>query len=87
MIFKNKPIKYLKYSETEKTKHRHFNLKCETLENINELTTVFNKENPNLKLTSSLLANIIFDKYFKDLEKLTDREILNTIKQDVLKEL
>lgn len=87
MIFKNKQTNYLKYSDNEKTKHRHFNLKCEILENINELISVFNKENPNLKLNSSLLANIIFDKYFKDLEKLTDQEILKTIKQDVLKEI
>lgn len=87
MLFENKPIKYLKYSKNEKTKQRHFTLKCETLENINELISVFNKENPNLRLTSNLLANIIFENFFKEFEKLTDQDKLLKIKHEVLNQI
>lgn len=87
MLFKEHKIKYLTYSSNETHKQRHFTLKCETLENINELIAVFNNENPNLKLNSNLLANIIFEKYFKDFEKLTDNEKLTEIKKEVLNQI
>lgn len=87
MLFKEHKINYLTYSSTETHKQRHFKLKCETLENINELIAVFNNENPNLNLNSNLLANIIFEKYFKDFEKLTDQEKLKEIKSDVLNQI
>lgn len=89
MLFKEKEnqIKYLSYETTEKYKQRHFTLRTDILENINELTTVFNKNNPNLKLNSSLLANIIFNNFFKEFENLTDHEKLTMIKKEVLKEL
>lgn len=89
MIFKENEnkIKFLTYEKTETYKTRNFKLKCEVLENINELITVFNKTNPNLKLNSSTLANIIFNKFFIELENLTDTEILQDIKQEVLNQL
>lgn len=89
MLFKEKEnkINYLQYDKTEKQKQRHFTLKCETLENINELMAVFNKVNPNLNLNSSLLANIIFENYFKEFEKLTDQDKLLKIKHEVLKQI
>lgn len=89
MLFKEKEnqIKYLTYETTETHKQRHFTLRTDILENINELTTVFNKNNPNLKLNSSLLANIIFNNFFKEFENLTDNEKLQIIKKEVLKEL
>lgn len=87
MLFKEHKINYLTYLNTETHKQRHFTLKCETLENINELIAVFNNENPNLKLNSNLLANIVFEKYFKDFEKLTDNEKLTEIKKEILNQI
>ena len=89
MLFKEKEnkTKFLTYEKTETHKTRHFRLKCDVLENINELTTVFNKNNPNLKLNSNTLANIIFENFFKELETFTDAEILQAIKKEVLNQL
>lgn len=89
MLFKEKEnqIKYLIYETTETHKQRHFTLRTDILEYINELIAVFNHNNPNLNLTSSLLANIIFNNFFKEFENLTDQEKLNLIKKEVLKEL
>ena len=87
MLFKTHDINYLKYSNEETYKQRHFTLKCGILENINELITVFNKENPNLNLNSNLLATIIFENFFNDFKKLDDPDKLSLIKEEVLKQI
>ena len=89
MLFteKENQISYITYASNETSKQRHFTLKCDVLESINELIAVFNKKNPNLNLTSSLLLNIILENYFKNLETLTDMEILNLIKKEVLNQI
>ena len=89
MLFKEKEnqIKYKKYDKSEKVKQRHFTLNTEILENINELIQVFNKKNPNLNLTSSLLANIIFDKFFIEFASFNDAEKLQYIKEELLNQL
>ena len=89
MLFKEKEnqFKYLTYNKSDKVKQRHFTLNIEVLENINELIQVFNKKNPNFKLNSSILANIIFNKFFIELENLSDTEKLQYIKSELLNQL
>lgn len=89
MLFKDpiNQIDFIKYGEYETTKGRHLNLKCDVLENINELIAVYNFNNSDLKLNSSTLANIIFRAYFKQLETKTDQEILTIIKNGLKQEL
>ena len=87
MLFKNHDINYLKYSNEETYKQWHFTLKCGILENINELITVFNKENPNLNLNSNLLATIIFENFFNEFKQLDDSDKLSLIKKEVLKQI
>ena len=89
MLFKDpvNKIDYIKYGSNETTKGRHLNLKCDVLENINEIVAVYNHNNSDLKLNSSTLANIIFRAYFKQLEAKTDQEILTIIKNGLKQEL
>ena len=89
MLFKEpeNQTKYLTYPPEIKAKQRHLTLSTDILENINELNTVFNKKNPQIKLNTNLLATIIFKKFFKEFETLTDTEKLEFIKNEVLKEL
>lgn len=87
MIFKDKEnqYKYLKYSENETSKTRHFKLNTNTLEQLNELTTVTKKRIEYLNINSSIIANLIFDLYFKSLENKNDNQILKEIEQNLLK--
>lgn len=89
MLFKEKEnqFKYKTYDKKDKVKQRHFTLNTEILENINELIQVFNKTNPNLNINSSILANIIFNKFFIEFESLTDAEKLDYIKSEFLNQL
>lgn len=89
MIFKEpeNQIKYLKYSNNETSKGRHFKLNVETLENLNELIAVLKKQIPKLNITSDAIANIIFKEYFKTLENKNDMEIINEFKKELLKEV
>lgn len=89
MIFKEpqNQIKYLTYTNEQKTKGRHFNLNIKTLEQLNELIAVLKKELPNLNIKSDTIANIIFKKYFETLEQKKDKEIINDFKKEILKEV
>lgn len=89
MIFKEpqNQIKYLTYTNEQKTKGRHFNLNVKTLEQLNELIAVLKKELPNLNIKSDTIADIIFKKYFETLEHKKDNEIINDFKKEILKEV
>lgn len=87
MIFKEpkNKTKYLKYSNNDKTKGRHFNLNVETLEQLNELRAVLKLNLTSLNITSDLILNIILKEYFKTLENKPDNEIISHFKKEILK--
>lgn len=86
MIFKEKTIekKYNKYPKSRKTIDRRVTLKSDIAEESNRIIAVFNSENNIIKINSSVLFNIALKCFYKQMEKLSDEEIIEYLKKEAI---
>ncbi len=76
---KAKEVNFLTYPQERKTLERRITLKRELAEEINTVIAVFNKESEVVKINSSILINIGINCFFKQLEQLTEEEVIATL--------
>lgn len=76
---KAKEVNFLTYPQERKTLERRITLKRELAEEINTVIAVFNKESEVVKINSSILINIGMNCFFKQLEQLTEEEVIETL--------
>lgn len=81
MVFDNiENIKYTKYDKNaKKTTSRRIYLDVNIAEELNKIIAVYNKHNKKLKMDTSDICNIVLKDYFKKLEKMEDKAILNML--------
>lgn len=86
MIFKekSKKVKYNQYSEDKKIVDRRINLKKDVAIESNKIIAVFNNENQAMKLNSSILFNIGMECFYKQLEKLSEEEMIAYLKKGII---
>lgn len=83
---KAKKVNFLTYSEDRKTIERRINFKKELAEEINTVIAVFNNESEVVKINNSILVNVAMNCFFKQLEGLTEEEIVEILEEKALKE-
>lgn len=88
MILENKSenVFYVKYTEDRKTVERRIKFKRTLAEETNKIAAVFNKESEAVKLNQTILTNIGMNCFLKQLEKLTEEEILEYLEAKAIEE-
>lgn len=88
MLFeeKSKKVTFLTYSPDRRIIERKIGFKRLLAEEINEVIAVFNKESEVVKINNSTLVNIAINCLFKQLEGLSEEEIVEILKEKALNE-
>lgn len=88
MILKNKSenVFYVRYTEDRKTVERRIKFKRTLAEETNKIVAVFNNETEAFKLNQSILTNIGMNCFIKQLEKLSEEEVLAYLKAKAIEE-
>lgn len=77
-------LNYTRYDEDKKTVKRTLDINKDVAEATNEIIAVFNNEFNFVKLNSSILINIAFKCFLKQLGYLKEEEILFYLKDKTL---
>ena len=83
---KSKEITSVKYTEDRKTLGRRISFKRLLAEETNKIVAVFNANSEAIKLNQSMLTNIGMNCFIKQLEKLTEEEIIQYLEAKALEE-
>lgn len=83
---KSKEITSVKYTEDRKTLGRRISFKRLLAEETNKIVAVFNANSEAVKLNQSMLTNIGMNCFIKQLEKLTEEEIIQYLEAKALEE-
>lgn len=83
---KSKEISSVKYTEDRKTLGRRISFKRLLAEETNKIVAVFNANSEAVKLNQSMLTNIGMNCFIKQLEKLTEEEIIQYLEAKALEE-
>jgi len=83
---KAKEVTFLTYTEDRRVIERRINFKRELAEEINVIIAVFNKESEVVKINNSILVNVAMNCFFKQLEHLTEEEIIEILEEKALNE-
>ena len=83
---KSKEITSVKYTEDRKTLGRRISFKRVLAEETNKIIAVFNANSEAVKLNQSMLTNIGMNCFIKQLEKLTEEEIIQYLETKALEE-
>ena len=83
---KSKEIFSVHYTEDRKAVTRRITFKKTLAEETNKIVAVFNAENEVVKLNQSTLTNIGMNCFLKQLEKLSEEEVLEYLEKKALEE-
>lgn len=88
MILENKSenVFYVRYTEDRKAVTRRIKFKKNLAEETNKIVAVFNEESEAVKLNQTILTNIGMNCFLKQLEKLTEEEILEYLEAKAIEE-
>ena len=83
---KSKKTLSVRYTEDRKILERRIGFKRKLAEETNKIVAVFNKESEAVKLNQTILTNIGMNCFLKQLEKLTEEEVLEYLEVKALEE-
>lgn len=83
---KSKEIFSVRYTADRKGVTRRINFKRLLAEETNKIVAVFNAESEAVKLNQTILTNIGMNCFIKQLEKLSEEEILEYLEAKALEE-
>ena len=83
---KSKEVNFLQYTEDRKIIERRIKFKKELAEATNIIIAVFNKESEVIKINNSILVNIAMNCLIKQLNKLSEDEIIQILEEKALAE-
>ena len=83
---KSKEITSVKYTEDRKTLGRRISFKRLLAEETNKIVAVFNANSEAVKLNQTILTNIGMNCFIKQLEKLSEEEVLEYLEAKALEE-
>ena len=83
---KSKEIFSVHYTEDRKGVTRRINFKRLLAEETNKIVAVFNAESEAVKLNQTILTNIGMNCFIKQLEKLSEEEVLEYLEAKALEE-
>lgn len=83
---KSKEITSVRYTEDRKILGRRIGFKRALAEETNKIIAVFNANSEAVKLNQTILTNIGMNCFIKQLEKLTEEEVLAYLETKALEE-
>jgi len=83
---KSKKTLSVRYTEDRKILERRIGFKRKLAEETNKIVAVFNKESEAVKLNQTILTNIGMNCFLKQLEKLSEEEVLEYLEVKALEE-
>ena len=88
MVLENKSEKIFSvhYTEDRKAVTRRITFKRLLAEETNKIVAVFNNESEVVKLNQSILTNIGLNCFLKQLENLTEEEVIEYLEKKALEE-
>ena len=86
MVFekKIKDIPFISVVNGEKTLTKKFVISRELADEYNKIISVFNAENPKLKLDNSLLFKIIFSDFLESIEDMEEEQAIELLKTQTI---